>query len=59
MRIDVIGRHMEVTEAIRSYAENKAAKLTKFFDGTQQVRVYVRPQAGLCAALSEQLRGAA
>jgi ribosome-associated translation inhibitor RaiA len=27
--VTVIGRHMEVTEALRNYAEKKAAKLAK------------------------------
>jgi putative sigma-54 modulation protein len=39
MRIDVIGKHMEVTDAIRQYALQKADKLTKFFDGVQLITV--------------------
>jgi ribosomal subunit interface protein len=39
MRIDVIGRGIEVTDAIRQYAENKASKLPKYYDGLQQVTV--------------------
>ncbi len=39
MRTDVFGKNLEVTEAIRTHAEAKAAKLTKFFDGLQQVRI--------------------
>lgn len=46
MRIDVIGKHLDITPAIREYAENKAAKLTKFFDGTQQIRIYLENPAG-------------
>jgi putative sigma-54 modulation protein len=41
MRIDVVGRNFEITEAIRQHAENKAQKLTKFYDGVQAVRVTV------------------
>ncbi|MCB9844997.1 MAG: ribosome-associated translation inhibitor RaiA [Phycisphaeraceae bacterium] len=41
MRIDVIGRHFEVTDAIREYAESKVAKLTRFFDGVQLMTVIV------------------
>ncbi|MBX3322219.1 MAG: ribosome-associated translation inhibitor RaiA [Phycisphaeraceae bacterium] len=37
MRIDVVGRQFEVTDAIREYAESKIEKLPKFFDGTQLV----------------------
>jgi len=39
MRINVVGRKLEVTDAIRQYAETKAGKLTKYFDGLQQVTV--------------------
>jgi putative sigma-54 modulation protein len=46
MRIDIIGKHLEITPAIRTYAEGKASKLTKFFDGTQQVRIYLESPAG-------------
>lgn len=38
MRIDVVGKHLVVTDAIRQYSEQKAEKLTKIFDGTQQIR---------------------
>ncbi len=38
MRIDVIGRNLEVTEALRMHAEEKANKLLKFFDGVQAVQ---------------------
>ncbi|GJQ28743.1 MAG: hypothetical protein HBSAPP03_06270 [Phycisphaerae bacterium] len=41
MRVDVIGHNFEVTEAIRAYAQTKTVKLTKFFDGLQQVTVRV------------------
>lgn len=46
MRIDVIGKHMDVTDAIRQYAETKATKLLKIFDGTQQIRVLLESPAG-------------
>ncbi len=37
MRIDVIGKHMTVTDAIRQYAEQKLDKLPKYWDGVQQM----------------------
>ena len=37
MRIDVIGKHIAVTEAIRRFAQEKASKLPRHFDGTQQI----------------------
>lgn len=42
MRVDVVGRNMEVTDAIRKYAEAKASKLVKYFDGLQLVTVAIR-----------------
>lgn len=37
MRIEVIGRDMEITDAIRQHAESKAEKLPRYFDGVQQI----------------------
>jgi len=37
MRIDVVGRKLDITEAIREHAESKVDKLVKHFDGVQQV----------------------
>lgn len=39
MRINVVGKHMEVTAAISQHAEAKAGKLTKYYDGLQLVTV--------------------
>ncbi len=39
MRIDVTGRHFDMTEAISSYAETKAEKLPKFYNGVQEIEV--------------------
>lgn len=46
MRIDVVGKHLEVTPAIQKYAESKTERLTKIFDGTQQIRVYLESPQG-------------
>ena len=37
MRIEVVGRNVEVTDAIRHHAETKAEKLPRYFDGVQLV----------------------
>lgn len=37
MRTDVVGRHIEITDPIRAYAEQKTEKLTRFFDGVMQI----------------------
>lgn len=39
MRINVVGRNIEVTEAIREFATTKAGKLTKYFDGIQAITI--------------------
>jgi len=41
MRIDVIGRNLDITDAMRDRCETKAAKLHKFFDQIQQITVRV------------------
>lgn len=41
MRIEVIGRNVEVTDAMRQYGENKANKLTKYYSGLQQVTITI------------------
>ncbi len=37
MRIEVIGKNLQVTDAIRKHAETKAARLPRFFDGVQLI----------------------
>jgi len=37
--ITISGRHLEITPAIRQYAEDKASKLPKFYDLIQQIDV--------------------
>lgn len=37
MRVDVIGRNLDVTNAIRTHAEAKAEKLHRHFNGIQMV----------------------
>ena len=37
MRIDVVGRDIEVTDAIREHAVSKSDKLPRYFDGVQQI----------------------
>jgi putative sigma-54 modulation protein len=42
MRIDVVGKHLEVTQPMREYAEAKAGKLSKYYDGLQSVTVTLK-----------------
>lgn len=39
MIVTVSSRHMEVSPALKSYAEQKAAKLTKYYDRIQEIEV--------------------
>ena len=41
MEINVVGRHIEVTSAIRDYAETKAAKLPRYYDRIQGIELLV------------------
>lgn len=41
MRIDVVGTNLEVTEAIKAHATDRASKVEKFFDRIQAITVTV------------------
>ncbi|MEN0020745.1 MAG: ribosome-associated translation inhibitor RaiA [Planctomycetota bacterium] len=41
MRVEVIGRNIEATDAIRQHAEKRVEKLPRYFDGTQQITVTI------------------
>lgn len=38
MRIDVTGKHVDLTPPMVEYARTKCEKVLKFFDGVQQIR---------------------
>jgi putative sigma-54 modulation protein len=37
--VTISGRHMEVTEALKTYADQKANKLSKYYDRIQEIEV--------------------
>lgn len=41
MQIKVSGRHIEVTDAMRQYAEDKCSKLPRYFDRVQEIDVVI------------------
>lgn len=43
MNVIVSSRHMDVTPALKSYAVEKADKLTKYYDRIQDVEVVIEP----------------
>lgn len=44
MIVTISGRHMEVTEALKNYAEQKAGKLVKYYDLIQEIEVVLDAQ---------------
>jgi putative sigma-54 modulation protein len=41
MRFEVVGRGIEITDAIREHAEEKSKKLTRYYDGVQQINITI------------------
>ena len=41
MNVVVASRHMEVTPALKSFAEQKVTKLTKYYDRIQEIEVVI------------------
>lgn len=46
MNITVEARHMEITDAIREYAQKKAEKFSTYFDGVQTAEIILDIEAG-------------
>lgn len=47
MLFTISGKHVEITEAIRRYAEEKTSKLPRYYDSINQVEVIIdRSQGG-------------
>ena len=44
MIVTISGRHMEVTEALKAYAEQKTAKLSRYYDLIQEIEVILDSQ---------------
>lgn len=45
MNILVNARHMEVTDAIREFVQNKVSKLPKYYDNVQSIEVHLDREA--------------
>ena len=41
MLFTITGKHIEITEAIRKYAEQKTSKLPKYYDSINQIEVII------------------
>ena len=46
MIITLSGKHLDITPAIRSYAEEKAGRLQKYYDLIQEIEVVLDGSAG-------------
>jgi putative sigma-54 modulation protein len=46
VNITIEARHMEVTDAIRQYAESKVEKLPKYYDNIQSIEVVIDMDGG-------------
>jgi len=42
----ITGKHIEITEAVRRYAEEKTSKLPKYYDSINQVEVIIDGSQG-------------
>ena len=41
MQINITGKHMDLTPAIEEYANEKAQRLTRYFDRIEQIEVVI------------------
>lgn len=47
MQVSVTARHIEVTDRIRAYAEEKASRLPRYYDRVQSVEIVLGQEADL------------
>jgi len=49
----ITGKHIEITEAIRSHAEEKTSKLPKYYNSINQVEVIIdgKPGGNICVEI--------
>ena len=47
MLVSVVGRHVQITGEVKSYAEQKAQKLPRFYDRIQAIEVVVDHESDL------------
>ena len=46
MQIQVVGRHVDVPDVLKEYAEEKAGKLVKYYDRIQAIEVVFQQESG-------------
>ncbi len=50
MKITITGRHVNVHETLKSYAEEKAAKLERYMDGMREIEIVLSAEGDLKTA---------
>jgi putative sigma-54 modulation protein len=50
MQVLISGRHMRVSAAVKDYCQEKAEKLTRFYDRVQSIEVILDGQSGVHSA---------
>jgi putative sigma-54 modulation protein len=45
VQISVVGRHVEVNDELRTFAQEKATKLLKFYDRIQSIEIIIEPES--------------
>ncbi|HEY3241777.1 MAG TPA: ribosome-associated translation inhibitor RaiA [Phycisphaerae bacterium] len=46
MQLSVTGRHVEITDEVKRYAQDKALKLPKYFDRIQAIEIVLGHESG-------------
>lgn len=46
MLFNITGKHIDITEAIKNHAQQKTAKMTKFYNSVNQVEVIIDGSTG-------------
>lgn len=57
MLFTITGKHIEITEAIRSYAEEKTSKLPRYYNSINQVEVIIEGNEGGSTSVEIIARG--
>ncbi|MDD5459224.1 MAG: ribosome-associated translation inhibitor RaiA [Phycisphaerae bacterium] len=57
MLFNITGKHIDITDALRGYAEEKTSKLPRFYNGITQVEVVIEGQEGISQNVEIIVRG--
>jgi len=57
MLFTITGKHVEITDALRAHAEEKTAKLPKYYDSVNQIEVIIDSSQGSDVSVEMIARG--